>query len=199
MVMLISTPDAPTPRMRENYLSEQVFERAGLGAAHGPGHRLLRERPQPGERGDRLAGVFMAPFGSDSTAIPLVAGDDVARVAAGVLTATNVRPGSSYPVIGQVLTVKEIVVTLAQVLGREVTYQDVSDEIWAEAALQSPQRPRDRAPLQTVGEPSHPADGAEGDLTTIRESWEAGSPKTFAEFVAEERSSFAGQNLALAG
>ena len=34
MVMLMSTPDAPTPRMRENYLSEQVFEWAGIGAAH---------------------------------------------------------------------------------------------------------------------------------------------------------------------
>ena len=34
MVMLVSTPDAPTPRLRENYLSEQVFEWAGIGAAH---------------------------------------------------------------------------------------------------------------------------------------------------------------------
>ena len=34
MVMLVSAPDAPTPRMRENYLSERIFERAGIGAAH---------------------------------------------------------------------------------------------------------------------------------------------------------------------
>ncbi len=34
MVMLVSIPDAPTPRLRENYLSEQVFEWAGIGAAH---------------------------------------------------------------------------------------------------------------------------------------------------------------------
>ena len=34
MVMLISSPDAPTPRMRQNYLSEQIFEWAGVGAAH---------------------------------------------------------------------------------------------------------------------------------------------------------------------
>ena len=34
MVMLISSPDAPTPRMQQNYLSEQIFEWAGLGAAH---------------------------------------------------------------------------------------------------------------------------------------------------------------------
>jgi hypothetical protein len=34
MVMLVSIPDAPTSRLRENYLSEQVFEWAGIGAAH---------------------------------------------------------------------------------------------------------------------------------------------------------------------
>ena len=34
MVMLVSSPDAPTPRMRENYLSEQIFSWAGIGASH---------------------------------------------------------------------------------------------------------------------------------------------------------------------
>lgn len=34
LVMLRSTPDAPTPRMRQNYLSEQVFDWAGVGPVH---------------------------------------------------------------------------------------------------------------------------------------------------------------------
>src|SRR5437868_12268885 len=34
LVMLQSSPDAPTPRMRQNYLSEQVFDWAGIGAVH---------------------------------------------------------------------------------------------------------------------------------------------------------------------
>src|SRR6516162_6011043 len=34
LVMLQSSPDAPTPRMRQNYLSEQVFEWANVGAVH---------------------------------------------------------------------------------------------------------------------------------------------------------------------
>jgi len=34
LVMLQSSPDAPTPRMRQNYLSEQVFDWAGVGAVH---------------------------------------------------------------------------------------------------------------------------------------------------------------------
>src|SRR6266478_9199662 len=34
LVMLQSSADAPTPRMRQNYMSEQVFEWAGIGAVH---------------------------------------------------------------------------------------------------------------------------------------------------------------------
>src|ERR1700751_3801817 len=34
LVMLQSSPEAPTPRRRQNYLSEQVFEWAGVGVVH---------------------------------------------------------------------------------------------------------------------------------------------------------------------
>src|SRR6516225_8726418 len=34
LVMLESSADAPTPRMRQNYLSEQVFDWAAIGAVH---------------------------------------------------------------------------------------------------------------------------------------------------------------------
>src|ERR1700731_561549 len=34
LVMLQSSLDAPTPRMRQNYLSERIFDWAGLGALH---------------------------------------------------------------------------------------------------------------------------------------------------------------------
>ena len=53
-------------------------------------------------------GTILLPWGSDGTIIPLVSGEDVARVAAGVLTAPSVRPGSSYPVIGEVLALRDI-------------------------------------------------------------------------------------------
>jgi len=40
LVMLQSSPDAPTPRMRQNYLSEQVFDWAAIGAVHVQGSEL---------------------------------------------------------------------------------------------------------------------------------------------------------------
>jgi uncharacterized protein YbjT (DUF2867 family) len=190
MVMLISTPDAPTPRMRENYLSEQVFERAGIGAAHVRA-TVFFENIRSLANAALDSGVFMAPFGSDSTVIPLVAGDDVARVAAGVLTATDVPPGSSYRVIGQVLAVREIVASLARVLGREVSYRDVSDEFWAEVAG-SRLNAHAIAHLSKLWA-SLRSRPAEQQVTDTIEKLGGRKPKTFAEFVAEERLSFAGQ------
>jgi uncharacterized protein YbjT (DUF2867 family) len=183
MVMLVSAPDAPTPRMRENHLSEQVFEWAGIGAAHVRAtvffeniHALVSEAME--------SGVFMAPFGAGSTVIPLVAGEDVARVAAGVLTAEHVPAGSAYPVVGQLLTVEEIVATVAGAFGREITYQHVGDALWAEAA-------GSRINAHAVAHLSklwaafrtRPTDV---EVTDTVEQVAGSRPKAFAEFVAEE-------------
>jgi uncharacterized protein YbjT (DUF2867 family) len=173
MVMLVSAPDAPTPRMRENYLSERVFEWAGIGAAHVRATVFF-------ENIHALAtasGTFAMPLGDDSTVMPLVAAEDVARVAAGVLTAEDVPVGSSYPVVGQVLTVKEIVATL------KVPYVNVTDASWAEAA-------GGRINAHAVAHLSklwaalrtQPQDIT---VTDTIEKMGGRRPKTFAEFVAE--------------
>jgi hypothetical protein len=175
MVMLVSAPDAPTPRMRENYLSEQVFEWAGIGAAHVRATVFFENIYALAS----ASGSLSMPFGDDSTAIPLVAGEDVARVAAGVLTAAEVPAGSSYPVVGQVLTVQEIVATLG------VPYVNVTDESWAQAA-------GDRINAHAVAHLSklwaalrdQPQDVG---VTNTIEKVGGRRPKTFAEFVADAR------------
>lgn len=125
----------------------------------------------------------MAPFGEDSTVIPLVAGEDVARVAAGVLTAADVPAGSAYPVIGEVLTVRQIVATLASGLGREITYQNIPDEVWADAV-------RARINAHAVAHLSKlwanfRTGTEEFEVTDTIELLGGRRPKTFAEFVAE--------------
>jgi uncharacterized protein YbjT (DUF2867 family) len=181
MVMLVSAPDAPTPRMRENYLSEQVFEWAGIGAAHVRATVFFENIHALAT----AAGAFTMPLGDDSTVIPLVAGEDVARVAASVLTAADVPAGSGYPVVGQLLTVKEIVATLADGLGREIRYENVTDESWAEAA-------GSRINAHAVAHLSklwaalrtQPQGVA---VTDTIEKLGGRKPKTFAEFVSETR------------
>ena len=135
MVMLVSSPDAPTPRMRENYLSERIFEWAGIGAAHVRATVFYENMRALTAATISRDGAIYLPWGSEDTIVPLVAAEDVARVAVGALTSPSVTAGSSYPVIGDVLAVRDIVATFRRVLGRAVRYQQIPDKAWADAAL----------------------------------------------------------------
>jgi uncharacterized protein YbjT (DUF2867 family) len=67
--------------------------------------------------------------------LPLVAGEDVARVAVGLLTSPSLTAGTAYPVIGTVISLQEIIATFGRVLGKNVRYEEVSDEQWRSDAL----------------------------------------------------------------
>src|SRR6266852_3858246 len=77
LVMLQSSVDAPTPRMRQNYLSEQVFEWAGIGAAHVRATVFYENLRALVRLSLATQGTIRLPWGSDSTLVPLVAGEDV--------------------------------------------------------------------------------------------------------------------------
>jgi uncharacterized protein YbjT (DUF2867 family) len=53
----------------------------------------------------------------------------------GLLTSPSVLAGSSHPVIGSVVSLREIVATFGRVLGREIRYEEISDDEWRAAAL----------------------------------------------------------------
>ncbi|WP_433440643.1 NAD(P)H-binding protein [Nonomuraea sp. CA-141351] len=120
---LDASPEAGTPRMRRHWVAEQVFDWAGVGAVH------LRA----GVFFENLAvaasgGTLALPLGPPDTWVPLVAGEDVARVAAGVL----LDPGPAEPVClvnGQMATIGEA----ADALG--VPYVDLPPEEWEARAL----------------------------------------------------------------
>jgi uncharacterized protein YbjT (DUF2867 family) len=135
LVMLQSSVEAPTPRMRQNYLSEQVFEWACIGAVHVratvfyENFRSLVRQSLPAQ------GAIRLPWGKQQTVLPLVAGEDVARVAVGLLTAPALTAGTAYPVVGTVISVGEIIATFGRVLGRDVRYEEISDDEWRRDAL----------------------------------------------------------------
>src|SRR6195256_916820 len=118
--MLVSSPDAPTPRMRENFLSEQIFEWAGIGAAHVRATVFYENLRSLTAATIARDGTVLLPWGNESTAVPLVAAEDVARIAASLLTSASVAPGSSYPVIGSILSLRDIIATFKRILGRDV-------------------------------------------------------------------------------
>ena len=111
LVMLQSSVDAPTPRMRQNYLSEQVFEWAGIGAVHIRATLFYENLGSQVRQSLPSQGAVRLPWGKETTVLPLVAAEDVARVAVGLLTSPSLTAGTAYPVIGTVISLKEIIAT----------------------------------------------------------------------------------------
>src|SRR5262250_2178008 len=132
-VMLRSSLDAPTPRMRQNFLAEQIFDWAGVGAVQVRA-TIFYENVRALVAASLPHGVIRLPWGPDTTKLPLVAAADVARVTAALLASPSV-PSGAYRIIGNVRTVREVADAYARALGREVRYQEISDDEWKQAAL----------------------------------------------------------------
>ncbi|GAA2729126.1 NAD(P)H-binding protein [Actinocorallia aurantiaca] len=119
--------EARTPRMRQHWLSEQVFDWAGVGAVH------LRAAVFH-ENLTVLAALsgwreLAVPLGPPSTRVPLIAAEDVARVAVALL----LSPGAVEPVVhltGQMLSVGEVAEVLREVCGLSLEYVDADPGQW---------------------------------------------------------------------
>jgi uncharacterized protein YbjT (DUF2867 family) len=135
LVMLQSSPEAPTPRMRQNYLSEQVFEWAGIGAAHVRAAVFYENLRALLHAGLSAEDSVHLPFDDVTAVLPAVAAEDVARVAVGLLTSPRPPAGASYRVIGAVLSVRDIIASFAAVVGRSIRFEAISDEEWRHAAF----------------------------------------------------------------
>jgi uncharacterized protein YbjT (DUF2867 family) len=135
LVMLQSSVDAPTPRMRQNYLSEQVFEWAGIGAVHVRATVFYENLGSQVRLSLPAQGAVRLPWGKENTVLPLVAAEDVARVAVGLLTSPSLTAGTAYPVIGTVISLKEIIATFGRVLAKDVRYEEIADDEWRRDAL----------------------------------------------------------------
>jgi uncharacterized protein YbjT (DUF2867 family) len=190
MVMLVSSPDAPTPRMRENYLSEQIFEWAGVGAAHVRATVFYENMLTLTASSVAREGTIYLPWGGEDTIVPLVWAGDAARVATGALTSPSVTPGASYPVIGDVVSVRDIVATLERVLDRPVRYQQIPDKVWAEAASSRGYNPHAVEHLSKLWQAIRTQTTRFEPTGTIL-ALGGHKPKTFEEFVREHRDAFA--------
>ncbi|KWV56370.1 hypothetical protein AS156_00075 [Bradyrhizobium macuxiense] len=191
LVMLRSSLDAPTPRMRQNYLSEQVFEWAGIEVAHLRATVFYENLRALVRSNLSVNGPIRLPWGDESTVIPLVSAEDVARVGVGLLTKPSLPSPSSYPVIGAVLALGDIIATFGRVLERDLRYEDITDEEWRREALARGSNQHAVEHLsqlwrffRTAGlRPSV----IEFQVTDTIEYLGGAKPKTFEAFVREER------------
>ena len=114
-------------------LADRIFDWAEVGAVHlhaPPYYENVRAlvRKTVAEQST----VFL-PWGDGSATISLVGAEDVSRVAASLLAASEMPSASAYDLISATPTVKEIVDTLSAALQRPIRYVGITDEQWIEA------------------------------------------------------------------
>ena len=200
LVMLQSSPDAPTPRMRQNYLSEQVFEWAGIGAVHVRATVFYENLGALVRQSLPAQGAVRLPWGKEQTVLPLVAGEDVARVAVGLLTGPALTAGTAYPLVGTVIALKDIIATFGRVLAKDVRYVEITDEEWRGDALSRGYNPHAVTHLSALWKALRAAgldpERARFAVTDTIEKIGGARPKTFEQFVREQQTQLAAQPLA---
>src|SRR5262245_27344643 len=126
-------PEAPSPRTRQHWLSEQIFDWAGVGAIHLRAtvfYENLRVLATLAAGSGRLE----IPLGPDANTIPLVAAADVARVATRLLADPAQPAEPFYRLVGAVPTVGELVAEFGDALGGPLQYVNIDERQWRDWA-----------------------------------------------------------------
>src|SRR6267142_144917 len=162
MSMISARSDATSNAARQHWLGERVFDWSGVPAVHlRPtlfAQWLLYLAPMIRE------GRMLAPFNATGRHAP-VAAEDQARLIVGILQHPTAHVGKTYPLFGPVeLTHPAIAAIISRVIGKEVRYQQVPIEQFAEILSSSPKVPAQNTAMAMYSDP--------GPLT-------GGSPRTF--------------------
>jgi uncharacterized protein YbjT (DUF2867 family) len=126
--------EQPTPHQARHWLAEQIFDWAGVGAVHLDATVFYENLRTWAMLSLARDGVIALPWGPEATAIPMVAAEDVARVAAAVLTGPVLPSGTVIRLMTGAVTIKEIAEAFGDILGRPVGYVEITDDEWASAA-----------------------------------------------------------------
>jgi uncharacterized protein YbjT (DUF2867 family) len=129
-------PDGPqpTPHQTRHWLVEQIFDWAGVGAVHLDATVFYENLGLWAQLSLRRTGAIAMPWGPEQTKIPLIAAEDVAAVAAAVLSGPLLPGGTVIRLMGGGISCGEIAEAFSQVLGGPMRYVEISDEEWANAA-----------------------------------------------------------------
>jgi uncharacterized protein YbjT (DUF2867 family) len=127
------TPEPPSFRNLQHRLADRIFDWAQVGAVHLQAPPYYENIRALVARSVLEKNVVFLPWGDGSAVFPLVAAEDVSRVAATLLASSSAPSRKAYELIGEVPTVNEIVETLGRVLDRPIKYVQITDEQWVEA------------------------------------------------------------------
>ncbi len=124
---------APSFRNLQHRLADRIFDWAQIGAIHMQAPPYYENVRALVSRSVAEQNAAFLPWGDGDAVIPLAGAEDVARVAATLLAASNAPSEKVYPLVSETLTVRQIVETLGKAIGRPIRYVPITDEQWADA------------------------------------------------------------------
>jgi uncharacterized protein YbjT (DUF2867 family) len=124
---------APSFRNLQHRLADRIFDWAQIGAVHIQAPPYFENVRALVTRSVAEQNAAFLPWGDGDAVIPLAGAEDVARVAATLLAASNAPSEKVYPLVSETLTVRQIVETLGKAIGRPIRYVPITDEQWVDA------------------------------------------------------------------
>ena len=124
---------APSFRNLQHRLSDRIFNWAQVGAVHiqaPPYYENVRALVSHSVIEQDTA---FLPWGDGDAVIPLTGAEDVARVAATLLLASDGPSEKVYPLVSETLTARQIVETLSKAIERPIHYVPITDDQWVAA------------------------------------------------------------------
>jgi uncharacterized protein YbjT (DUF2867 family) len=129
MSQITARPDHASPAARQHWLAERVLDWSGIGVTHLRPPFFLENLFNVAAPTVRTEGKIYLPYGQGRHAP--IAGEDIARVAVGILTDPAAHRGKTYVPTGPAsLSMMEQAGVFSGVLGRPVEYVDIPVERW---------------------------------------------------------------------
>jgi NAD(P)H dehydrogenase (quinone) len=131
MSQITARPNHPSPASRQHWLAERLLDWSGIGVTHLRPPFFLENLIFFAAPTISTEGKINLPYGEGRHAP--VAGEDLARVAVGILTDPAPHRGKTYVPTGPTsLSIAEMAAVFARVLGHPVEYVDIPVERWRE-------------------------------------------------------------------
>lgn len=132
MSQITARPDHPSPAARQHWLSERVLDWSGIGVTHLRPPFFLENLFNVAAPTLGAEGKLYLPYGQGRHAP--IAGEDIARVAVGILTNPAAHQGKTYVPTGPAsLSMTDQASIFSEVLARSVDYVDIPVEDWRQA------------------------------------------------------------------
>jgi uncharacterized protein YbjT (DUF2867 family) len=188
MSQITARPDHASPAVRGHWLAERVLDWSGIGVTHlRPPFFLENLLTIANPASIRTEGKVYLPFGQGRHAP--IAGEDIARVATGILINPGPHHGKTYATTGPAaLSMAEQADTLSRVLDRPIQYVDIPVESWRQALGQGGIPPLLIEHLCRVAEGQK--HGEQDVVTDVVETIGGSPPQTLEAFIRDNRAAF---------